>query len=319
MIPTRLQELLGIELPLIGGTMMDLSTAPFVAAIADAGALGLIASAIYLDEDSFRQDLHEVRARTSRPFGVNINLFPMMRKLDNLRYLDIMAEEGVRIVETSGFSPPPEVVERIKRHRMTWLHKCVGVRYARKAESMGADAVTVVGYENGGATGNLNVTTLVLVPSTLDAVKVPVIAGGGIVDGRTLAAAFALGASGAIVGSRLLLSDECPIHPNLKQALAGATELDTDVVMRSLNFPHRVWLNEPAKKVAELEARKAGIEEIYPYVSGEAARKMFTTGDLNAGTISVSQAIGLVHEVKPVRAILHEMVAEARRILSALA
>ncbi|HEY3357959.1 MAG TPA: nitronate monooxygenase, partial [Polyangia bacterium] len=171
----------------------------------------------------------------------------------------------------------------------------------------------------GGATGNLNVTTLVLVPATLDAVKVPVIAGGGIVDGRTLAAGFALGASGAVVGSRLLLSEECPIHPNLKQALAAATELDTDVVMRSVNFPHRVWLNAPAKKVVELEARKAGIEEIYPLVSGEAAHRMYTTGDLDAGTISCSQAIGLVHEVKPVRAIFHDMLAEAHRIHAALA
>jgi NAD(P)H-dependent flavin oxidoreductase YrpB (nitropropane dioxygenase family) len=319
MFTTRLTDLLGIEFPIIGGTMMDLSMAPFVAAISEAGALGIIASAIYLDEQRFRDDLKAVKAKTGKPFGVNINLFPMMRKLDNLRYLEIMAEEGVRIVETSGFNPPEELVAKIKQHKMTWLHKCVGVRYAKKAEKLGADAITVVGYENGGATGTLNVTTLVLVPSTVDAVKVPVIGGGGVVDGRTLLAVLSLGASGAIVGSRLMLSEECPIHANLKQALLQATELDTDVVMRSVGFAHRIWLNEPAKKVVELEAKGAGIADIYPYVSGEAARKLYETGDLQSGTVSCSQAIGLVHEIKPVRDILVEMMGDAQRRYAALA
>jgi len=223
MFKTTLQDMLGIEFPFIGGTMMDISRAPFVAAIAEAGALGLIASAIYLDEASFRDDLRAVKAKTKKPFGVNINLFPMMRKLDNLRYLDIMAEEGVRIVETSGHYPPDDLVERIKKHRMTWIHKCVGVRYAKRAERVGADAVTVVGFENGGATGILNVTTLVLTPTVVDALKVPVIAGGGVVDGRTLLAVLSLGAAGAIVGTRILLSEECPVHPELKQALCAPT------------------------------------------------------------------------------------------------
>lgn len=321
MLPTRLTELLRIELPILGGTMMDLSTAPLVAAVSEAGALGIVASAIYLDEDRFREDLRAVKRATKKPFAVNINLFPMMRKLDNLRYLDIMAEEGVGIVETSGFSPGEDVVARIKQHGMTWLHKCVGVRYAQKAERLGAHAVTVVGYENGGATGNLNVTTLVLVPSAVRGVRIPVVGGGGIVDGRTMAAAFALGASGVIVGTRLMLSEECPIHPDLKKALVAATELDTDVIMRPVGFAHRVWLNEPARKVQELEARGEGgdIAAIYPFVSGEAARRMFESGELAVGTVSCSQAVGLIDEIKPVRAILEEMMADARRVLAELA
>jgi NADH:quinone reductase (non-electrogenic) len=320
MFKTTLQDMLGIEFPLIGGTMMDLSRAPFVAAISEAGALGLIASAIYLDEASFRDDIRAVKAKTKKPFGVNINLFPMMRKLDNLRYLDIMAEEGVRIVETSGHYPPDDLVERIKKHGMKWIHKCVGVRYARRAERVGADAVTVVGYENGGATGILNVTTLVLTPAVVDALKVPVIAGGGVVDGRTLLAVLSLGAVGAIVGTRILLSEECPVHAELKQALCAADELSTDVIMRPIGFAHRVWLNEPAKKVAELEAKGGGtdITEIYPYVSGEAARRMYQTGDLQAGTISVSQAVGLIREVKPLRDIFVEMMDDAKRIHASL-
>jgi NADH:quinone reductase (non-electrogenic) len=320
MFKTKLQDLLGIEFPLIGGTMMDISKASFVAAISEAGALGLIASAIYMDEATFRDDLRAVKAATKKPFGVNINLFPMMRKLDNLRYLDIMAEEGVRIVETSGHYPAEDVIERIKRYRMTWLHKCVGVRYALRAERMGADAVTVVGFENGGATGNLNVTTLVLVPATVDAVKIPVIGGGGVVDGRTLLAVLSLGAAGAIVGTRIMLSEECPVHPNVKQALLAADELATDVVMRPIGFAHRVWLNEPAKKVLAIEAKGGGtdIAEIYPYVSGEAARHLYETGELQSGTVSCSQAVGLIREVKPLRDIFVEMMTDARRIHASL-
>lgn len=319
MFPSKLTEMLGIELPIIGGTMMDLSTAPFVTAISNAGALGLIASAIYKDENRFRDDVKAVKGGTDKPFGVNINLFPMMEKLDNNRYLDIMVEEGVKIVETSGFSPPPDLIARIKQAGMVWMHKCVGVRYAKKAEALGADAVTVVGYENGGATGNLNVATLVLVPATVDALGVPVIGGGGIVDGRTLAAVFALGAAGAIVGTRLMLTEECPIHPNLKKALLAATELDTDVVMRSVGFAHRIWMNDPGKKVQELESKGAGIQDIYPYVSGAAAKRMYDTGDLEAGTVSCSQGIGLIKEIKPIRESLVEMVDEAKRILAGLA
>jgi len=317
-VKTKLTELLGIRHPILGGTMMDLSRAPFVAATSQAGALGILASAIYKDYDLFRDDLKAVKDVTDQPFAVNINLFPMMAKLDNFRYLEIMAEQGVNIVETSGFAPPEKLIKRIKDYGFTWLHKCVGVRYAKKAEKLGADAVTVVGYENGGATGNLNVTTLVLVPSTVDAVDIPVVGGGGVVDGRTLLAVLSLGAAGAIVGTRLMLAEECPIHPNLKAALLQADELDTDIVMRSVGFAHRVWLNEPSKKVVELEKKGAGIAEIYPYVSGEAALRMYQTGDINAGSVSCSQAIGLVRKVMPMAEMLDEMVSEAEALHAGL-
>jgi NAD(P)H-dependent flavin oxidoreductase YrpB (nitropropane dioxygenase family) len=318
MFNSKLTDLLGTEYPILGGTMMDLSMAPFVTAISEAGALGIIASAIYLDEDSFRNDLKAVKGGTDKPYAVNINLFPMMRKLDNNRYLEIMVEEGVKIVETSGFSPPEDLVKRIKDAGMVWIHKCVGVRYAKTAARLGADAVTVVGFENGGATGKLNVATLILLPSTVDAVDIPVIGGGGIVDGRTLLAAAALGASGAIVGTRLMLADECPIHADLKQSLLSATELDTDVIMRPVGFAHRVWLNDPAKKVMELEAKGADFSEIYPLVSGEAAKKMYDTGDSDAGTVSCSQGIGLIKKVMPLRDIFAEMMGDAQSIYDAM-
>ena len=163
---TRVTEMLGIPTPILGGCMMDLSRAPFVAAISNAGALGILASAIFRDGASFRDELRRVRDLTDRPFAVNINLVPMMAPPDNRAFVDILAAEGVRIVETSGFGAPADLVSLFRQHGLVWIHKCVGVRYAQKAEKMGADAVTVVGYENGGATGQLHVATLILLPST---------------------------------------------------------------------------------------------------------------------------------------------------------
>ncbi len=306
--------MLGIEYPIIGGTMMDLSKAPFVAAISNAGALGIIASAIFKDTDVFRDEIKKTKDLTDKPFAVNINLFPMLMPPDNGAFLDVLAIEGVRIVETSGFGIPEELAQMFKDYGMTWMHKCVGVRYAKKAAKMGADAVTLVGYENGGATGNLNVTTLVLVPSVVDAVDVPVVGGGGIADGRGLYAVMSLGAEAGIVGSRFMLSEECPIHPKLKQAMIEASELDTDIIMRPIGFAHRVWLNEPAKKTIEIENKGGGLEDILPYVSGEAARKMYETGDLDAGTVSVSQSVGLMKKIMPAKDIVAEMMGEAEAI-----
>jgi nitronate monooxygenase len=298
--------------------MMDLSLAPFVAAISNAGALGIMASAIFKDPKDLREEIRKTKDLTDRPFGVNINLFPMIAPPDNRPFLDAMKEEGVKIVETSGHGAPEDLVSLFREYGMTWIHKCVGVRYAKKAAGMGADAVTVVGYENGGATGNLNVTTMVLVPAVADAVNIPVIGGGGVMDGRGLCAVLSLGAEAAIVGSRLVLSEECPVHPDLKRALAEATELDTDIIMRSIGFAHRVWMNAPAKKALEIEKSGGGLDEIIQYVAGSAARKMYETGDLEAGVISMSQGIGLVKKIMPVRDIIAEMVAGAEAIFRRL-
>lgn len=314
MLTNKLKDLLGIELPILGGTMMDLSTPAFVSAISNAGALGIAASAMYREIGEFREALEEIKDTTDRPFAVNINLFPMMKKLDNFQYLEVMKEQGVKIAETSGFAPPSDLIARIKELGFIWLHKCVGVRYAKKAESLGADAVTVVGYENGGATGTLNVTTLVLVPAVADAVSIPVIGGGGVVDGRTLLAVLSLGAAGAVIGTRLLVSEECPLHRQVKEALLAATELDTDVIMRSVGFAHRVWMNAASKRVAEIEARGGGLDEIYPLVSGDATREMYETGNIAVGSLACSQGIGLINEIKPVAEILTEMMTDANRL-----
>jgi NADH:quinone reductase (non-electrogenic) len=311
---TRVTELLKIPYPIIGGAMMDLSTAPLVAAISNAGALGIIASAIFKTAAELRNEIRKTKDLTDKPFAVNINLFPMLMPPDNAAFVETLAEEGVTIVETSGFSAPADLVALFKSYGMTWIHKCVGVRYAKKVAGMGADAVTVVGYENGGATGTLNVTTLVLIPATADAVDIPLIGGGGVADGRGLIAILSLGAEAAIVGTRFLLAEECPIHPNLKKALCEATELETDIIMRTIGFAHRAWLNRSAKKIIELEAKGCTLEDILPYISGKAAKKMYATGDPDAGTISCSQAIGLARKVMPAKDIVAEIMTEAEAV-----
>ncbi len=321
MFSTRITQMLGIKHPIIGGTMMDLSRAPLVAAISNAGALGIIASAIFRKGEDLREELKKVNDLTDRPYAVNINLFPMLAPPDNKEFVEILAEAGVSIVETSGMSAPVELVGLFKEHGMTWIHKCVGVRYARKVAKLGAEAVTVVGYENGGATGKLNVTTMVLVPAVVDAVSIPVIGGGGVADGRGLYAILSLGAEAAIVGTRFMLADECPIHHDLKKALCNASELDTDIIMQSVNFSHRVLLNDPARKVREIEAKGGGIADLMPYVSGEAASRMYETGDLGAGTVSCSQAVGLMRKTMPAKEIIEEIIEEAseqQRRLSAM-
>ncbi|OGQ98083.1 MAG: 2-nitropropane dioxygenase [Deltaproteobacteria bacterium RIFOXYA12_FULL_61_11] len=315
MLDTRITALFGCTHPIVGGTMMDLSTPEFVAALCNAGTLGVLCSAMYRTRESFREALEKLGDLTNRPFAVNLNLFPMFSPVDNRVYLDEMQKQDVGIVETSGMSAPTELVPLFRQAGLRWVHKCVGVRYAKKVAELGADAVTVVGYENGGATGKLEIGTFVLVPATVEAVSIPVIGGGGVAGGRGLAAMLALGAEGAIVGTRFLLSEECPVHPALKRALCEASELDTNIIMRAVNFPHRVWMNEPAKKAFELDRPDCDLASIMPYVSGEAARRMYQSGELDAGTVSCSQGVGMMREIKPLKILVEEMVGEASRIL----
>ncbi|MFZ0451595.1 MAG: nitronate monooxygenase [Desulfatiglandaceae bacterium] len=311
MFKTKITELLGIEYPIIVGTMMHLSQAPFVAAVSDAGALGILASANYQDRDSFRQAIRDVRKKTAKPFAVNLNMFPARNRLDNDIYIDVLLDEGVGIVETSGHKAPEAYVDRLKKGNVLLIHKCVGVRYARKAESLGVDAVTVVGYENGGATGRLDITTLCLVPRVVDNVNIPVIAGGGVADGRCMTALLALGAEGVIMGTRFLVADECPLHPRIKERLLSATELDTTLVLRSVGNTHRVWKNRASAATAEMESRGAGLEELFSIISGDRTKRMYFEGEADSGLLACGQGIGLVRDMKPVGGIVAEIMAEA--------
>ena len=319
MLQTKITHLLGITYPIIGGTMAWISNAEFTAAMSAAGGLGVLASANYETREDFAAAIDRIRELTDKPFAVNINLFPSMRPIDNNEYVAVLAEKGVTIVETSGHSAPADLCARFKELGMIWMHKCVGVRYALKVQEMGADAVTVVGYENGGATGKLDIGTLVLVPCVVDAVKIPVIAGGGVADGRAVTALLALGAEGVIMGTRLLMTQECPIHNKLKQALVGASELETMLIMRSLNATHRVWVNDPAKKCAELEACQAEFMDVLDVIKGENARRMYAEGDTAAGIVACGQCVGLCHDVPTVKELFDRIMAQVDQIRHRLA
>jgi nitronate monooxygenase len=318
MFKTKMTEMLGVKYPIVGGTMMHISNAEFTAAISNAGGLGILASAIYQSREAFSEALDQLIELTDKPFAVNLNLFPAMRPIDNNDYLDVLLEKGVKIVETSGHSTPQELCARFKEAGLTWMHKCVGVRYALKVQEMGADMVTVVGYENGGATGKLDIGTLVLVPRVVESLHLPVIGGGGVSDGRGLVAVLALGAQGVIMGTRLLATKEAPIHDMLKEALVKAGELDTMLVMRSIGATHRVWINTAAKKVAELEADQAGLPEILKIATGEKAKKMYNEGDLDVGIISCGQGIGMAHDIPTVQELFDRIMGEAADVAKGL-
>jgi nitronate monooxygenase len=319
MFKTKVTEILGIQYPIIGGTMMWITDSDFTAAISNAGGLGILASAIYQSKETFADALDRVFALTDRPFAVNLNLFPMMRPIDNNDYLDVLLEKGVKIVETSGHSAPQDLCARFKEAGLIWMHKCVGVRYALKVEEMGADIITVVGYENGGATGKLDLGTLVLVPRVAECIHVPLVGGGGVSNGRGLLAVLALGAEGVIIGTRLLATREAPIHENLKRALLDASELDTMLVMRTIGATHRVWSNPAAKKIVELEGDQAGLQEILKIAAGENAKRMYAHGDLDCGMISCGQGVGMAHDIPTVRELFERIMAEAAEIATSLA
>ncbi len=297
---------------------MHVSKPEFVAAISNAGALGIMASAMYETQDEFRQAVRKTKELTDKPFGVNLSLFPAMRPIDNNLYADVILDEHVPIVETSGHRPPEDLLARLKANGVKTMHKCVSIRHALNAQKAGVDAVTVFGTEGGGHIGEVGLTTMILVPTAVDALDIPVIAAGGIADGRGLLAALALGADGVTVGTRLLVTTECPIHDNLKKALASATELDTQPILSTLRNTVRAWKNPAALKVAELESKQAELGEILSVVAGTATRRMYEGGDLDAGILPCSQSIGLVREIKPVAEVIESMVRQAAEVLARL-
>ncbi len=320
MIKTRITEMLGIQYPIIGGTMMNISRPDFVAACSNAGGLGIIASAIYKDSiDQLREAIRETISLTDKPFAVNINLFPMLQPVDPKEFLKAVLEEGVKVIETSGHSAPEDFVPMFREAGVTWIHKCAGVRYARKAASLGADIIEVVGYENGGAVGMLEIGTLVMVPSVVDAVgDIPVIGGGGVMDGRGLLAVLSLGAEGIIIGTRIMATKECPIHDNLKQVLLNAAETDTEVIMKTIRASHRVWNNAAAKKVLELEVSQSDPEEMFSVSAGAKVRAMYTDGEVDKGVLYCGQGVGLVHDIPTVAELFQRLIKEAESNISAL-
>jgi putative enoyl-[acyl-carrier-protein] reductase II len=318
MLRTRITQLLGIKYPIIQGGLQWLATAQLASAVSEAGGLGLISSLSFPNQDALRKEVRRMRELTNKPFGLNLSMLPELSKGDRAEeILQVILEEGVPVVETSGRSPEP-FIERFKKAGTKLIHKVPSVRFAQKAESIGADAVTIVGFECGGHPGMDDVTSMVLIPRVADSVKIPVIAGGGIADARGFLAAIALGAEGVVMGTRFVPTHESPAHPRIKEWFVKARETDTLMIQRSIRNAARVIKNRAAEKTLSMEQKGASLEELLTVVSGQMGQKALQEGDLEGAIIACGQCVGLIREVKSVREVIEETVQGAQTILKKL-
>ena len=314
MFETWVTRELGIKYPIIQGAMLWLSSAELVSAVANAGGLGIIAAGSFFTAEELRQEIRKTKSLTDKPFAVNFTIMPTQRQIVWEAYINVALEEGISIIETSGRSPEP-YMEWLKAAGVKVLHKVARIRDARKAERLGAHAVTVISYEAGGHPGMEDVTSLVRIAKAASTLKVPVIAGGGFADGRGLVAALALGAQGVVMGTRFMLSQECPLHPRIKELLLRTGEADTVILERSISNAVRVANTGFAQEVLKMEARGATLEELIPLLDGNRVMKSFlTTGETNDSIIYCGQSIGLIDSVLSVREIINSIVSQAEYI-----
>ena len=306
----RLNELLGTEFPIIQGGMANIATGEFAAAVSNAGALGLIGAG-GMDAESVRTHIRRCKELTDKPFGVNIMLMnPAAPEIAK-----VVVEEGVKLV-TTGAGVPSPYIPAWKEAGIKVFPVIAATTLVRRLAPLGVDGFIAEGTESGGHVGEL--TTMALVPQVCDMTDLPVIAAGGIASGRQLAAAFALGACGAQVGTCLLVSEECPIHDNYKQALLKAKDSDTVVTGRSVNAPVRILKNQMSREYLSRERAGAGREELEQYTLGSLRRAVFG-GDTKTGSLMAGQVAGMLHEIRPLRTILEELCAGCDETIRALA
>lgn len=298
----NLADILGTELPIIQGGMANIATGEFAAACSNAGALGLIGAGGMRSGEELRGHIRRCRALTDKPFGVNLML--MNPAADE--QAKVVIEEGVRVV-TTGAGNPGKYIPSFKAAGIRVIPVVAAVAFAQRFVRAGADAVIAEGTESGGHVGEM--TTMALVPQVADAVDVPVIAAGGIADGRQFAAALSLGACGVQVGTCLLASEECPIHARYKEALLRARDSDTTVTGRSVGGPVRVLKNKMARQYLALEQQGALLEELEKLTLGGLRRAVFD-GDVETGSVMTGQVAGMLHEIRPVREILTQLYAD---------
>lgn len=309
MIKSVLCDLLGIEYPIIQGGMSWLSTAELAAAVSQAGAYGLIGAGNALP-DWVREQIRKVREMTDKPFGVNLPLIsPFVEEV-----IGVCVEEKIPAMTTGGGNPGP-FVPAIKEAGILFIPVVASVALARRLERMGADAIITEGTESGGHVGD--VSTMPLVPQVVDAVKVPVVAAGGIADGRGLVAALALGAVGIQMGTRFICSDECIAHINYKQKIIKSHERATMVTGYSLGHPVRCIRNPMTHSFRELERQGVSEEEVVAFGTG-ALRKAAMEGDMIGGSIMAGQICGMIRDIRPVKEIIDTIIAEAEEIIANL-
>jgi len=309
MLKTAICDLFGIKYPIIQGGMAHVATAELVSAVSNAGGLGIIGAGA-AEPGWVREQIRLTRKQTDKPFGVNILLISPFAA----QVIDVVLEEKVAMVTTGAGNPGP-YIPRFKAAGVKVMPVVASVALARRLERAGADALVAEGMESGGEIGQI--TTMALVPQVVDAVKLPVVAAGGIADGRGLAAALALGAQGVQMGTRFACSQECIAHPAYKQAIVDANDRSTVISGQSTGYPIRALENKLIHEFWEKEKSGISIEEIIEFGVGR-VRLGIIEGDLENGTLLAGQIAGMIKEIKSVKAIIDDMMAEAEAIIARL-
>ena len=314
---TRITELFGIEHPIIQGGMHFVGLAELASAVSNAGGLGIITGLTQGTPEKLTNEIARCRDMTDKPFGVNMTFLPALTPPDYPGLFKVIIESGVKIVETAG-RDPSQWLPMLKEAGIKVIHKCTSVRHALKAERIGCDAVSVDGFECGGHPGEDDVPNFILLPRAAEELSVPFVSSGGMADGRSLVASLALGADGMNMGTRFIATQEAPVHPNVKQALVEASELDTRLIMRGLRNTERVLNNPGVERLLEKEKALGAnltIQDIIPEVAGIYPRVM-KDGDVEAGAWSCGMVAGLIHDVPTVKELIDRIMSEAEEIIT---
>jgi NAD(P)H-dependent flavin oxidoreductase YrpB (nitropropane dioxygenase family) len=310
---TRITELLGTRYPIVQGGMQWVGRAELASAVSNAGALGILTALTQPNPEALRVEIKRCREMTDKPFGVNLTILPSTAPPPYEEYLDAALESGIRIIETAGRSPK-EFIAKAKAADAKVVHKCTAVRHALSAERAGVDAISIDGFEAAGHPGEDDIGGLVLFAAAARAVKVPLIASGGIGSGRGMAAAMMLGAEGVNMGTRFCATKEAPIHDEIKQALLRSSETDTTLIFRTLRNTGRVLKNAVSREVVATEGRPGGcaFEDIRHLVAGARGREALVEGKVDGGLVWASQVIGLIEDIPSCAELIERMVADCR-------
>lgn len=314
MLRTSFTEAFGVRHPVVQGGMQWVSRAELVSAVANAGALGFLSALTQPTPEDLAKEIARCRELTDQPFGVNLTILPSIAPPPYEEYRDVIIEMGVPVVETAGFNPA-EHLPSFRAGGVKVLHKCTSVRHAVKAQSLGVDGVSIDGFECAGHPGEDDVPGLVLVPAAARRLTIPLIASGGFADARGLVAALALGADGISMGTRFVATAEAPVHANVKRRLVEATERDTELIFRPLRNTSRVARNTVAQQVVATLAGGGRFEDVRELVAGARGRRVFETGDLEAGVWTTGLVQGLIDDVPSVDVLVTRIVADAARLI----
>jgi nitronate monooxygenase len=306
----------GVEHPIVQGGMQWVGRASLVSAVANAGALGFITALTQPTPEDLHKEIKRCREMTDKPFGVNLTILPALKAPPYAEYRQAIIESGIKIVETAGYNPQ-EHIAAMKKHGIKVIHKCTAVRHAVKAETIGADAISIDGFECAGHPGEDDIPGLILIPAAADKVSIPMIASGGFGDGRGLAAALALGAEGINMGTRFMCTVEAPIHQRIKEQIVANDEQATDLIFRSMRNTSRVARNAVSQEVLEVEGRgSATIDDVRHLVSGQRGRKVYEQGDPDSGIWSAGMVQGLIYDIPTCAELVARIVAEAEAIIA---